>query len=696
MTGAAVSADLFPLLRARPAFGRVFTRDEDRPGGRRVVVLGQGLWERRFQSKPNLIGQEILLDGQSFTVVGIMPEPFNFPIPGSPRGYWIPLAADPETRERLQLRGTHYLRLVARLRDGVTPQQAEMDLEAIARRLEKGYPDTNHGFGARVVPLQEELVGDVRQALLVLLGAVGFVLLIACANIANLLLARASSRRKEIAIRSALGAGWRRIVQQLLAESLLLSLAGGAAGLLVAVWGVDLLTRLAPGQIPRVREIGLDLRVVGFTLVVSLLTGILAGLAPALRAARPSLDPDLRNGRGGEAEGWRRNRLRALLVVSEVALSLVLLAGAGLMLRSLQRLRGVDPGFNPSHVLTVKLSLPGSHYAGGEQRTALFERLIEQVKAMPGVRAAGVVFSLPLGGSNRSNSFRIPGRPDAPGESKDANYRSVSPEYLKVMDIPLLHGRGFTPWDRASAPAVALINESFARRFFPGEDPVGRTIEADEAKTATRQIVGVVGDVHYQGLDAATDPEYYVPFPQSPEGSVTLVVRTATDPTSLAPEIREQIRALDPGLPAYNVRPMEDYVEGSVAARRFSSLLLGAFAAVALVLAAIGLYGVLAYSVVRRTREIGIRIAMGARPADVLKLVVVQGMFLTLTGVAVGLAGGLMVTPVLSHLLYGVSASDPLTFAGMSVLLGGVALLACYLPARRAARVDPMVALRYE
>ena len=696
VAGAAVSADLFPILKARPMLGRVFTPEEDRPGGPRVVVLGHGLWQRRFHSSPALVGREILLDGESYTVVGIMPEGFNFPLPGSPRAFWVPLATDPGTRERIELRGNHYLLSVARLRDGVGPEQAEADLDAIARRLEKAYPDTNRGMGAVVFPLHEELVGNVRHALLVLLGAVGFVLLIACANIANLLLARASSRQKEIAIRAALGAGWGRIARQLLVESLLLSLAGGAIGLLAAIWGIDLVIRLAPGPIPRVGEIGLDWRVVCFTLGVSLLTGILSGLAPALRFARPSLDPDLREGRGGEAEGWRRNRVRALLVVSEVALSLVLLVGAGLMLRSFQRLRGVDPGLKSDNVLTVRLSLPEARFADGARKAAFFERLLEQARALAGVRAAGVVYTLPLSGSNRSNSFRIPGKPAAPGGDPDASFRSISPDYLKVMGIPLLRGRVFNEQDGASAPPVALINETFARRFFPGVDPVGRFVETDEEKTQRREIVGVVGDVRFDGLDSKMGPEYYVPYPQGPEASVTLVVRTASDPASLAPALREQVRALDPGLPLYDLRPMEDYLVGSVAPRRFNALLLGSFAAVALALAASGLYGVLAYSVVRRTREIGIRVALGAGPGDVLKLVVAQGMFLVLVGLVLGLAGALILTRFLSSLLFGVGAADPLTFAGVSALLAAVALLACLLPARRAAKVDPVTALRYE
>ena len=696
VTGAAVSADLFPLLSARPQLGRVFTAEEDRPGASRVVVLSHGFWERRFHSSPEVLGKTILLDGESCTVVGVMPETFNFPILGSPRSFWVPLVTDPDTRERLELRSNHYLSAVGLLKQGIGPLQAEADLDTIARRLEVAYPGTNHLMRARVLPLQEELVGDVRSALLVLLGAVGFVLLIACANIANLLLARASSRQKEIAIRAALGAGWGRIARQLLVESLLLSLTGGAVGLLVAVWGEDLVVRLAPGAIPRVGEIGLDMRVFGFTLGVSLLTGILSGLAPALRAARSSLDPDLREGRGGEAEGWKRNRVRALLVVSEVALSLVLLAGAGLMLRSFERLSGVQPGFNPENVLTMKLSLPDARFPEAAQRIALFDRLLEQVRAVPGIRSAAVVFTLPLGGNNRSNSFRIPDHPSPDGNDPDVNYRSISPDYLTAMGIPLLKGRAFSAQDGATAPPVALVNESFARRIFPGVDPVGKIIETDEGSTRRREIVGVVGDVRFDSLDAPLQPEYYVPYPQGPEPAVTLVVKALKDPSSLAATLREQVRSLDHSLPLYSVHTMEEYLSSSVANRRLIATLLGSFAGVALALAATGLYGVLAYSVTRRTREIGIRVALGARPGDVLKLVVAQGMLLTVTGLGIGLAGALLLTRFLSGLLFGVGATDPLTFAGVSALLAAVALLACYLPARRAARVDPVTALHYE
>ena len=694
--GASVSADLFGLLGARAEIGRVFAPEDDQPQAAPVVLLGHGLWERRFHASRDIVGQTVLLDGESRTVVGVMPERFNFPLGGSPKSYWVPLATDPEMRARLELRGNHGMMAVGLLKEGIGPLQATADLDAIARRLEVAYPGSNQGMRARVLPMQEDLVGDVRHSLLVLLGAVGFVLLIACANIANLLLARASSRQREIAIRSALGAGWWRIARQLLVESLLLALAGGALGLLAAVWGVDLLLRLASGQIPLRSEIGLDWRVALFTLGVSLLTGVVAGMAPALRAARASLDPSLREGRGGEAEGWRRNRVRATLVVVEVALSLVLLAGAGLMLRSLERLAAVNPGFNPDGVLAVNVSLPESRFPGGEQRSFFFDRLLEQVDALPGVRSAAVVFTLPLGGSNRSISFRIPGTEPTGEREADANFRAVTPGYFKTMEIPLRRGRVFTAHDGAGASPVILINEAFARRFFPNEDPIGRILETDEGPSRRREIVGVVGDVRFDTLAANLEPEFYVPYPQAPESQVTLVVKAAGDPSRLAAPLRQAVRALDPSLPVYAVRTMDEYLAVSVSDRRTPALLLGGFAAVALLLAAMGLYGVLAYSVTRRTREIGIRVALGARPRDVLKLVVAQGMLLTVAGLFVGLAGALALTRFLSGLLYGVGAADPLTFSGVSALLLGVTLLASYLPARRAAKVDPMVALHYE
>jgi putative ABC transport system permease protein len=625
-----------------------------------------------------------------------MPDSFNLPMYGTPRAYWIPLTCERDTRERAQQRGNHFLRAIGRLKDGVDIRQAQADLAGIAARLEKAYPDSNYQMGAILYPLHDDLVGDSRQALLILMGAVGFVLLIACANIANLLLARASSRKREIAIRAALGAGWARIARQLLVESLLLAVSGGALGLLLSFWGVDFLARLATVPVPTGMEVELDWRVALFTLGLSMLAGILAGLAPALRAARASLDPDLREGRVGEAEGWRRNRVRALLVVSEVALSMVLLAGAGLMLRSFQRLNSVDPGFNPANLLTVNVSLPPARYASGEQQADFFQRLLEKVGPLPGVRSAAVVFTLPMGGSNRSNSFRVPDRATSPAESPDANFRSISPEYLKAMEIPLRRGRTLTAQDGASAPKVALINDTFARRFFPGKDPVGQIVEFDEEQAVRREIVGVVGDVRFDTLAMEAQPEYYVPYPQAPELSVTLVVRAAAGGASLPAALREQVRAIDPNLPPGTVRPMEKYLAISVAPRRFSAVLLGCFALVALALAATGLYGVLAYSVACRTREIGIRVALGANPRDVLRLVVAQGMVLTLVGLAIGLAGALMLTRFLSGLLFGVGATDLLTYTGVSALLAAVALLACYLPARRAARVDPVTALHYE
>ncbi len=696
VVGAAVSADLLPLLRSRPAIGRGFTPEEDAPGGPPAVVIGHGLWKRRFQSSPDLVGSAILLDGRGVTVVGVMPDGFTFPPMSSPRDYWIPLAADAQGRGVVENRGNHYMMVVARLRDGMAVEGAQAELAAVARRLETAYPDTNSGFGALVLPLHETFVGDVRRPLLVLLGAVGALLLIACANIANVLLARAASRRREIAVRAALGAGRARIARQLLVESLLLSLAGGAVGLVAALWGVEALMRLAPAQVLRTRPITLDLFVAGFTLAVCVATGVLCGLAPALKAAGQSLDPALREGRGGQAEGWRRNRVRAGLVVAEVALCLVLLVGAGLLLRSLQRVLAVDPGFDPRGVLAVSLSLPAARYDGPAAKAALYERLVEEVGALPGVRAAAVVYTLPLGGSNRSNSFRIVDREEAAGRSPDASYRSISSDYFRVMGIPLRRGRAFDRRDTAGAPRVAIVSESLARRFFPEEDPVGRTIETDEDPSVKRAIVGVVGDVRYLGLDAATEPEYYVPAAQAPEPGMTLVVKAAAEPGALGTELRARLRALDPGLPFRGVRSMEELMGQSVAPRRFSATLLGAFAAVALVLAATGLYGVLAYSVARRSREIGIRLAVGARPADILRMVVAQGMLLALAGLAAGLAGSLLLARSLSGLLFGVGAADPATLAGVSCLLAAVALLACWVPARRAARLDPMIPLRQE
>jgi putative ABC transport system permease protein len=697
LRGANVSADLFPLLGVEPFIGRAFSPEEDRVGSNAVVVLSHALWQRRFGSDPRVVGQEIMLNGRSTTVVGVMPPDFNFPIQSAQRDYWMPLA--PSVGERAEQRGSHYLNVIGRLKPGYTLAQAEGETVALSKRLEEQYAETNTGFSLAVVSAHEDVVKDVKPALLILLGAVGFVLLIACANVANLLLARAAGRAKEIAIRTALGAGRLRIVRQLLTESVLLSLVGGTLGLLIAVWGVDLLVASSPADIPRVKEIGLDMRVLVFTLLISVVTGIIFGLVPALQSSKLDLNESLKEGGRGSTEGLRRNRVRSLLVVSEVALSLVLLISAGLLIKSFMRLRDVNPGFNPNNVLAVNISLPPAKYADEPRQAAFFRDVLERIKATPGVVSAGAVFTLPLSGSNRANTFDIAGRPPAnPGEAPEANDRVATPDYFRAMGIPLLKGRVFTERDDADAPPVSIINESFARRFFAGEDPLGKRIVTDSDRFPQgSEIIGVVGDVRHKSLDAEGGAELYRSYLQSPERSMSLVVRTEqADPTSIASSIRSIVQQVDKDQPLSNIQTMDQLLADSVARRRFNMLLLGIFASVALLLAAIGIFGVMNYSVTQRTHEIGIRMALGAQAGDVLRMVVGQGMALAFIGVALGLIASFVITRVMSNLLFGVSATDPVTFAGVSLLLSVIALLACYIPARRATRVEPIIALRYE
>jgi predicted permease len=699
LRGAIVTADVFPLLGVNPAIGRTFTRDEDKQGGPNVIVLSHQLWQRRFGADLKIVGQEIKLSSGSFTVLGVMPERFQFPVQENKAEFWMPLMSSVE-QATLESRGSVWLQVVARLKPGVSIQQAQAESNTIARRLSAQYPETNTEVGYALKSLHENLVGDVRPALFVMLGAVGFVLLISCANVANLLLARASGRQKEVAIRTALGASRMRVIRQLLTESMLLSLVGGTLGLLLALWGVDLLVAASPADIPRVSEIGLDVRVLIFTAAITLLTGAVFGLAPALQASKTDLTESLKEGGGrGSTEGLRRNRVRSALIVSEVALSLVLLVGAGLMIQSFWRLMNVSPGFDSDKLMTADVVMRRSKYGEGVQRAAAYQDALQRVAAVPGVQAAAAIYPLPLGGSFEAYTFSIEGRPPAaPGQTPAADYRLVSPDYFRTMGIQLLKGRFFTDSDHKDAPHVMIINESFARKHFANEEAVGKRITASDGDdTPPREIIGVVADVRHAGLDAEAGAEYYVSYLQTPPPSrLTIVARTSGDPASLAGTLRGAIRQSDQEMPVYNLRTMDQLLAQSVARRRFNMTLLGTFALVALVLASIGIYGVMSYSVTQRTHEIGIRLALGAQTSDVLKLIVRQGMLLVSIGVGLGLMIALLVTRVMDSLLYGVSATDPLTFGAITLLLAAVAFLACYLPARRATRVDPMIALRYE
>jgi putative ABC transport system permease protein len=707
--GVYATAGLFSTLGVAPLKGRAYTAEEDRPGSNDVVVISHSLWRRRFNSDPAVAGKSVMLDGRACTVVGVMPADFRFP--DNDTDIWKPAAFDADLLSPNN-RGSHFMSAVARLKPGFDAGRAGEEVAALARAQGEENPNSYpRGFGASIRPLAEEVVGrSVRTSLFVMLGAVGLVLLIACANVANLLLARAASRRKEVAVRTALGAGRARIMRQLMTESVLLSLAGGAAGLVLALWGVDLLVALAPEGTPRVGEVGLDARVVAFTFGVSLLTGVVFGLAPALHASKVDLNESLKEGGRGSGEGAGRGSLRGLLVVGEFALALVLLAGAGLLVKSFSRVLGESPGFDARGVLTMRLVLPQTKYRSYEEHRAFYSNLFGRLRALPGVEAVGANNLLPLNGNGGSRTFLIEGRPVPPGQPKpEEQLRFVTPGYFASLRVPVLRGRDFDERDVQSAPRVAVVTRAMAERHWPGEEAVGKRIayagiaRGQEQRPEWIEVVGVVGDVRHRGLDLESKPEIYVPVYQPlfsnrpvPPLSLYVAVRTSGDAGALAASVRREVAAVDPEQPVANVRTMEERLAESVAQRRFNMTLLGIFACVALVLAGVGVYGVMAYAVARRTHEIGIRVALGARRGDVLRLVLRQGMWLALAGVAAGLVGAYAATRLMSGLLYGVSPTDPLTFAGVAALLAAVGLLACLVPARRATKVDPMVALRYE
>ena len=692
-----VADGFFSVLGAEAKIGRTFTPEEDRPGSNRVIILSNGLFERRFGSDPNLIGNTITINGNPYTVVGVMPKEFVSPKPDDrrPPEAWSPLAADYNQDHR---RGD-YLSVIARLKPDVTVEQARAEMATITERLEQQYPDTNSGWSAIVMPLHERFVGDIRPALMVLLGAVCILLLIACANVANLLLARATARQKEIAIRTALGARRGRIIRQLLTESVMLSLTGGALGLLFAFWGVGVLTSLSPGSIPRVSEIGVDSRVLVFTLGVSLLTGIIFGLLPALQASNPNLNETLKEGGRSSAEGTRGGRLRNVLAVIEVASALFLLICAGLMAKSFLRLQDVNPGFDAQRVLTVGLFLPSTKYKEGPQVVAFYKELLSKAESLPGVVSAGTIDTLPLDVGGNVLGFAIEGRPpQQPGDdTPDAEHRVVSENYFRTMGIPLLRGRLFEEQDGPKAPQAIVINETMANRYFPNEDPIGKRINLGDPQSSPWQtIVGIVRDTRHEALSAEPYSQMYAVHTQAPRRSLALVVRTSGDPMSLVSAIRSRIADMDRDLPLSNTRTMGQILSESIMRPRFNMLLITIFAVVAMVLASVGIYGVISYSVSQRTHEIGVRIALGAQPRDIFKMVVGQGLKLALAGVSAGLAVAFVLTRVMVSLLYGVHATDPLTFVAIPAALTAIVIMASYIPARRATKVDPMISLRYE
>jgi putative ABC transport system permease protein len=698
----AVSAEIFTLLGATPQLGRTFLAEEDQ-AHHHVAILSDVLWRQQFGSDPGIIGRTITLDGSGYTVVGVMPAGFQFPLQREPVALWTTFSAMQESADNTptetQQRGAHFLNVIARLKPGVALGQARAAMDVIASSLRQQYPDTDQNFGVQVFSEQDQLTGSIRPALIVMLAAVGLVLLIACVNVANLLLARATTRTREIAIRAALGAGRKRVVLQLLTESLLLALLAGIFGVIVAAWGSSALVRLSPGNLPRATGIHIDGWVLAFTFALSILTGVLFGLVPAFHVVRSNLVDSLKEGSLSTTAGIHRHRARSSLVIVEIALALVLLVSAGLLIRSLVRLQDVNPGFDPKNVMASDVDLPSEKYPN-EKQVEFARELMLKLSALPGIESAAGITPLPMSGGEFRTLVEIEGRPVAKSEQPPSSIRIIAADYFRTMRIPLLQGRQFTQQDSADANPVVIVNESLARQFFPGENPIGKHIRpgisADSKPPRMREIVGVVGNVKFRDLATDFDSESYIPWEQLPIGSMTIIARAENNPYALAKPIGETVRSIDPDIPTYNSKTVESYLAGTIAAPRFNTFLLTIFAGLALLLTAIGLYGVISYSVAQRTHEIGIRMALGAEPSHMLRLVIGQGLRIALVGVGLGLVAAIALTRFLSSLLFGVTSSDPLSFASVVALLLGVVLFACYIPARRAMRVDPMVALRHE
>lgn len=706
VSGAVVSPSIFPLLGVEPIRGRAFTKDESAEGRDDVVIISARLWERRFNSDPALVGNKILLNGRPQTVVGIMPKSFDFPLPlfnvqgarfASRADVWKPIAF---TKDELAARYSRSYGVIARLRSDVSAARAQNELNTITenfkRAYPKNYPPETTSFGAKLYPLQEQVVGTMRAALWILLGAVTLVLLIACANLTTMLLARAASREREMAIRVALGANLKRMLRQLLTESVLLSILGGAAGVLLAVWALDLLRVIGAQTVPRIGEVNLDLGVLALTFAVAVATGILFGIVPAFVSARPELTEALKEGGRGSTAGGHKNRLRNGLIVAETVLALVLLVGAGLLVKSFVRLQNVSPGFNPRNVLTAEISLPVEKYPRGGPVINFYTEAERRIKTIPGVQSAAFTVVLPLSGSNTDSSFIVEGQdPKATGAFPDEEIRDVTPDYFRVLQTPLLKGRFFTEADTADSPLVVIVNQAFAKKYFPSGDAIGKHISRDDTNPKWSAIVGVVADIRHRGLDSPPQPEYYIPHTQGPDREMVLTVRSVQDARTLTTAIREQLRGIDPDIALSNVRTLDAVAADSIAPRRLSVILLSAFSGIALLLASVGMYGVISFLVAQRTHEIGVRMALGAQRLDVLRMVVGHAAKLLLIGAGIGLPLAFLTNSALRGLLYDVSPFDMSIFLVVIGSLAGVGLLASYLPALRATKSDPMIALSH-
>jgi putative ABC transport system permease protein len=684
-----VTGDFFQAFGVAPILGHGFTRENEKSGQEQVAVLSHAFWQNRFAGDPGIINKTISLDGKAYTVVGVMPRDLVLPQPGD---LWVPLTFD--SSPDMKQRKAHFLRPIGRLKPGVSLAQAQADTDLIAKRLEQQFPDSNTGWNLRLVSLREQLVGSSRTPLFILFGAVGFVLLIACANVANLLLVRAATRQKEVALRTALGASRLRIMRQMITESLLLSIIGGALGALLATWGVQLLVKLSENSIPPTANVKIDMTVLGFTLLISVATGLLFGLAPALRTAKVDLIDSLKEGVRGGGEGTFKNRTRSLLVVFESAVAVMLLIGAGLLVRSLIALQNVNPGFNANNVLTFRIDLARNKYDTPEKAGNFFQQLETRAGSLPGVESVGLVSELPLSGQRNDLPFTVAGRPPvAPGQEFGADWRRVNQNYFNALGIPLLRGRNFTEQEARQGDRVIIVSQQLVAAVFPNEEPLGKSL-ITMISDKPYEIIGIVGDISDRSLASAPMPAMYMPTSRTPRTNV--VIRTQGDPLMLAGAVRKQVREIDPDQPIAAVKTMNDWINTATSSQRYNTVLLGLFAVLAMILAATGIYGVMSYTVAQRTHELGVRMALGARQFDVLKLVVRQGMILTIVGVALGVAGAFALTRVMTTLLFGVTAKDPITFAAVSALLIVVAFVACFVPARRATKVDPLVALRYE